>query len=516
MILNGFRNLRAAIFRKVSNGARALLFWIIRNNLFTFLIRPLSFFAVGPYMLITDAQTSLYTLFDIACEHRYFETLPALVKAGVDINLQGADGNTLLHVAIQEENIDLPYITALVKAGIDLNIINDAGDTPLHLACRKSLSIVQLLVQAGANLNVLNNLHQSPMDAAMTAPNGQTGEIYRCLVAAGINTALGIHVNRDAAGNPKASFTEALALLQDPSLDLTNVNLKILNEDDLSINLKMRFRLTPKYMSRLLKEMLFYGSVIGLALNTYSLMGHNKKFQSLILQNILSFVFDAGADGFTQAVINELLNINDALCTDNAESLSKARRQIELLTTQYFTDVPPRTSKFASHKEHVTCLYVACHAGMSYQLLNLIREGDLHFRDGIDGKSLIRVAADNNNPFLIHLLAANGASIDAPDKDGNTPLHSVMKNYASYKRETVEVLLKKGADPRQKNKKEFTPLHFYYLSAGLPEDIRQAEPIETESLAKLVNLPQSELNAIGEDITNRYALIRQSKPSFEV
>ncbi|CAB0033946.1 unnamed protein product, partial [Trichogramma brassicae] len=50
--------------------------------------------------------------------------------------------------------------------------------------------------------------------------------------------------------------------------------------------------------------------------------------------------------------------------------------------------------------------------------------------------------------------------IDARDNEGNTPLHFLMQNNYFHKIETLELLLRRGADPNSANAKGLTLLHF--------------------------------------------------------
>lgn len=76
------------------------------------------------------------------------------VDSGINIDQQDSDGNTVLHLAVL--NQDIQVVCYLLSKNITLNTINNIGYTPLHLSCfMKSSKILRELLYAGANVNVL-------------------------------------------------------------------------------------------------------------------------------------------------------------------------------------------------------------------------------------------------------------------------------------------------------------------------------------------------------------------------
>ena len=77
------------------------------------------------------------------------------------------------------------------------------------------------------------------------------------------------------------------------------------------------------------------------------------------------------------------------------------------------------------------------------------------------GKTGLHYAAKAGFLKVIHLLIENGATVDATDNDGETPLfeaiRSTIKN-GEKQRAALEALLVKGADPNLRNRKGLTPL----------------------------------------------------------
>jgi hypothetical protein len=60
------------------------------------------------------------------------DAFATLLKAGANPNTKAADGNTLLHLAVQANNLDM--INALAAAGVKYDQTNNAGLTALDVA----------------------------------------------------------------------------------------------------------------------------------------------------------------------------------------------------------------------------------------------------------------------------------------------------------------------------------------------------------------------------------------------
>ncbi|XP_063309521.1 ankyrin repeat domain-containing protein 31 [Pelobates fuscus] len=77
-------------------------------------------------------------------------------------------GETLLHKAAKQNNIDLVY--KLIKAGVNVNALDNAGWTPLHEACVFGhFDVAKCLLEARANVNAKGLGHITPIYDAVKA-----------------------------------------------------------------------------------------------------------------------------------------------------------------------------------------------------------------------------------------------------------------------------------------------------------------------------------------------------------
>ncbi len=88
-------------------------------------------------------------------------------KTNININFYDQDGNTPLHVAAEDGNIDI--INLLIKNNADIHAVNHFCRTPLHYGVETDdIDIIRLFISNGANVNSSNEDFYTPFQLAIT------------------------------------------------------------------------------------------------------------------------------------------------------------------------------------------------------------------------------------------------------------------------------------------------------------------------------------------------------------
>ena len=125
--------------------------------------------------------------------------------------------------------------------------------------------------------------------------------------------------------------------------------------------------------------------------------------------------------------------------------------------------VPPKDINAQNHMGWPPLVYVCRgdngeHPDEIQRLLEL--GADINIQN-YKGKTGLHCAAKAGFLNVINLLIENGATVDAIDNDGETPLFEAIRSTiksGEKQRAALEALLRKGADPNVKNRKGQTPL----------------------------------------------------------
>lgn len=121
-------------------------------------------FGITREVIAEHGERFAHHLFEYEAEVRH-QILPLLAAQGLLDNLTNADGQTTLHLAVDEN--DLQSVNILLDAGVDVNFRDADGETPLHLACFEgNPDIVRVLLEHGAQINSLNGAGDTALHIA--------------------------------------------------------------------------------------------------------------------------------------------------------------------------------------------------------------------------------------------------------------------------------------------------------------------------------------------------------------
>ena len=105
---------------------------------------------------INDKDNIGRTPLELAVSHgsaSHLQVVKKLLQHKImDVNAKGNDGYTLLHIASQEDNLEM--VKFLVDEGCNINARNSSGSKPVHIAAREGhKDIVEFFLSNGLNIN---------------------------------------------------------------------------------------------------------------------------------------------------------------------------------------------------------------------------------------------------------------------------------------------------------------------------------------------------------------------------
>ncbi len=118
-----------------------------------------------------------------AIKEREYNIIQTLLDYHPDlINTKNKDGNTLLHIAAEEGQIEIAEL--FIEKGLDVNALGAVDKTPLHSAVAyNQLKMVKFLIHKKADVNAKTFYKDTPLQYAVS--RGNLLEMLPVLIAAG-------------------------------------------------------------------------------------------------------------------------------------------------------------------------------------------------------------------------------------------------------------------------------------------------------------------------------------------
>jgi ankyrin len=387
------------------------------------------------------------------------DTVKALIAAGAKANVASRYGVTPLHEAASIGSA--PIVNALLRAGATADSTYGEGETPLMLAARSgNVESVKLLVEAGANVNAAEKFRGQT--ALMLAAVENHADIVQALIAAGaqVNTrTIGYSFQELTGGaggiihdRPEGWLTALILAARQGSFEAS----ERLIAAGADINAT-----EPQYIFTALQTAIFNGH--------YALA-------KLLLEK------GANANDGSLYVVMEMRNLATYSNRPNPSDTERGVSHMDVArllldkgadpNAPYVKTIPPRQAQGNINvAAGATPLYRAVRAIDLAAVQLLVERGanpSLAIKDGSTpmmaaaglgaprgGDEEVTEAGDRNDPIdVMKVLIAKGASVNAANEQGMTPLHYAAQRGSDR---IIEFLASQGARFDVKNKQGRSP-----------------------------------------------------------
>ncbi|KAH8980421.1 ankyrin repeat-containing domain protein [Lactarius akahatsu] len=382
------------------------------------------------------------------------EIVRRLIEYGVDVTAQDEDHSTPLHLASSWGNLDIMRV--LIEHGAGVMAQDRRRKTPLHMASswddqhmshwpNVKPDAVRLLIDHGADVMVQDENHSTPLHLA--AFSGST-ETVRLLIERGADVTAQDRVHRTPLHMASSwdDTTSAHRPLHDDEMFVEKFNekgdtMRLLINHGANVAAQDDNNLTPLHLAS------SYGSA-----------------ETMLL------LIERGADVSAQDR-NHRTPLHMASSWEDAHNLGKFRAKADAvrLLIDHGADVTARDDN------HSMPLHLASSFGSVDTVQLLIEHGadvtaqdgnhrtPLHLASSREGRKwrheqLIEVipVMPINKADTVQLLIRHGADVMARDDTHSTPLHLASSMWSV---ETIELLIGHGADVNAQNGNLSTPLH---------------------------------------------------------
>ncbi|GFS99414.1 hypothetical protein NPIL_346171 [Nephila pilipes] len=399
---------------------------------------------------------------NFAAKYGYFGIIKTLIKFKANINNSTKSGETPLLMAAKNGHLEIVKFLCIEKPSVYSKDI--MGFTALHWSCLNGhIDIAKYLVQRGAKIGDTNMYNQTPLHLA--AMKGHI-EIVKFLI-----------LERNYLNKKDVTGCTALHLSsENEHLDV----IKLLISNGAIINIWNKMHISPLFFAikndnleivKLLIEegadinltnyfgykALHYGVSLGKKELVLHMIQHGADVNDLCHgQTPLHLAVEKNDFGMTEILIQNRANIDDEhklglslLCP----AVRNNNKEMVKMLLKCGADI---------NAEGCLPLATAINFGLNDIAEILLKNEEIDIDNyGIDGNSLLQIAAIRGNCFIVELLLGKGVRVDAVNLSNNTsPLHCAAD--AGYV-EIVKTLLNNKAKINAFRKDGLTPLH---LAAG--------------------------------------------------
>ena len=345
------------------------------------------------------------TALGIAATNEYTDIVRTLLEAGCNPNHQSTNGSFALEYPVRDNNLEL--LRLLLEYNPDQTLVDNQGNTALHcVVATTSLEIAKALVRAGAPLEIVNKKGYTPIGEAISEAHL---EITKYLIGKGAN----LNFTGGECGGPLHCAA------RNNSFEFVTT----LVEAKADVNL-----LDPAL-----------GTPVQAACSRWP-EGDGVE-SNKVKEKILRYLIE-------DCKVNLHIEGGNYGCALNSLSAYASPELVKLaLDQEVKVSVPDVYGRQAIH--------FAASNGLQNFLHIHAAGGDIEARD-LSGRTVLHWAAlAGNVDVMERILSLNRSLLDERDTDGWTPLHwacrgagtAINERSMAVKKSTLELLLKRGADP---------------------------------------------------------------------
>jgi ankyrin repeat protein len=403
------------------------------------------------------------------------------------------DDEDLLVLAIRKGHTEC--IELLIKKGARVNAINENTSSPLHVAVEyKNLQYVEMLIEGGADINATNSYLSSTNRGISTKYwRFNLTPLHLAILLSWIE---GVEFLIVKGGDVNALASQENTALHF-AVECKNLDcIKLLIDRGASINAINMFGLTPLHLATQMGwiEGVEFLIVKGANVNALARRENTALHFAAERKNLkcIEFLISGGAS-------IDAINMFGLTPLHLAIQMDWIEGMIFLIDKGAKVNPLPGIGATAVH------FALGCRPGSTITIAILAHHGASIEAINEEGYTPLHVAAEDGLEKCIEILISFGASVHATTEEGgDTPLHLAAENGHV---ESVKILLLSGANPLSKNKQGHSPFYLAtqnghtdcvrWLEQFVPE-IRESQEV---SAAHILTCPYGMFSPSSEERT---------------